>query len=379
MTNKSIFSKSKKDTLPVNKEISSNGLSWRKLSDGTGVWRYDVKINNTRKKGVLGKERDGITLSQARAEFEDLKARLRLESTKNKKNPHSLGCQLFVDAAENFLVWSKVHHSDFKHNKSRMNLHLIPKFGKNKLEDIMVSDVEDLKTDLLVEKELSVSTVKKIISLMSSVYEHAAKKDRALINPTRGISKFRTTPNEIKIYRDDEIEDLLTNGVRDSRDMTIVGLARFAGLRASETLGLDWKDVDLKKEKMLICQSALERSLRKTTKSGKSRWVCIPEKLKEILTQRLGETGGSGLVVSPDGDAPYYSLQKIFRKIKERAEVQNDAGYHGLRHTFATRAIEKGVTLPMVQKWMGHSCIETTMRYVHVSDAHSNDMAALLN
>jgi hypothetical protein len=61
--NESVFSGDAKKKLPVGKELNDGGLIWRKLKDGTGVWRCDIKINGARKKATIGRERDHITLS----------------------------------------------------------------------------------------------------------------------------------------------------------------------------------------------------------------------------------------------------------------------------------------------------------------------------
>ncbi len=68
------FSAANKKSLKVGQELTEHGLIWRKLQDGTGVWRYDFRMNKRRFKGVLGKESEGVTLSAARNQLKELKA-----------------------------------------------------------------------------------------------------------------------------------------------------------------------------------------------------------------------------------------------------------------------------------------------------------------
>lgn len=69
----------------------------------------------------------------------------------------------------------------------------------------------------------------------------------------------------------------------------------------------------------------------------------------------------------------------MFERIKANAGVESEANYHSLRHTFATRAIENGVDLPTLQRWLGHSDVKVTMRHVHGNDNHMRRMADKLD
>ena len=70
-----VFSNATKSALTANQEINDGGLIWRKLSDASGVWRYDFSTNGKRCKGVISKERDGVTLSAAREKLRNIRAR----------------------------------------------------------------------------------------------------------------------------------------------------------------------------------------------------------------------------------------------------------------------------------------------------------------
>lgn len=61
----------------------------------------------------------------------------------------------------------------------------------------------------------------------------------------------------------------------------------------------------------------------------------------------------------------YKNTDRSFRMVLKLANVKNFR-FHDLRHTVATRLVEKGVPLPVVQEILGHAKIETTMRYTHV-------------
>ena len=61
---------------------------------------------------------------------------------------------------------------------------------------------------------------------------------------------------------------------------------------------------------------------------------------------------------------PFTNIDKAFRNLKNKAEIKNLC-FHDLRHTAATRIVEKGIDLLVVKDILGHTSINTTMRYAH--------------
>jgi hypothetical protein len=254
--NESVFSDENKSELSVGSELNDAGLIWRKLGDGTGVWRCDFKINGNRKKATIGKERDHVTLSQARKEFELIKAKFRLDQQKLDGNASNLGCLLFSVAAKDFLEHSKVQHDDYVHNETRMRLHLLPVLADMTLASITSATVEGIRTSMLT-RNYKASTIDKVSILLSGVFQHARKQDPSLVNPSRGLRKLRSDAKEIDVFSRTETDTLLA-GAQDSTLMqSMLGLGLFAGLRAGEVIGLDWKDVDLDRGFLTIKQSVV--------------------------------------------------------------------------------------------------------------------------
>jgi len=65
--------------------------------------------------------------------------------------------------------------------------------------------------------------------------------------------------------------------------------------------------------------------------------------------------------------------QDIVKAVANRAEITKDVSPHVLRHTFATTSLQKRISLPTVQKIVGHDSLQTTAIYLNFTDVHIQD------
>lgn len=403
-TNKraSTFNEKAKKALAPGEELSENGIIYRKRKDGFGTWRFDFMQSGVRHKGVIGSDRDGITLSQAREFVSEIRAKAITDRISGRTGRSTQSSRQFKDVAEEYLNWSESHHQDHRHNVSRMNNHLLPRFSERRLGDITTAMIETMRTELRRD-DVSLQTIQRIVSLLSCTFDFAQKSDPNLDNPTTRLSRVKHQKTETVPFTREETEALLNIGAIQYNTVTrgpnkgkktenkaktaefrvIVGLALFAGLRASEALGLTWKDVDLDQGLIRIHQVAKEGTIRDSTKTYKPRSVPITGSLKPLLEDlrkhHVKAQRENGLLLSRNGTTPYNQIQVMFNRMRKQAGTPADKGYHALRHTFATRASEKNIDLKTIQRWLGHASISTTMIYVHSTEDHLEAAAKLLD
>jgi len=122
-------------------------------------------------------------------------------------------------------------------------------------------------------------------------------------------------------------------------------LAYHCGLRISEVINLKPEHIDRGQGLIKVVQG----------KGGKDRFVPYPRQIVKHFSQIPIKVGTR-------------TLQKALKSAVERAGIKKDIHYHSLRHSFATKLINKGMSMKSVQQLMGHASIKTTMDiYSHMT------------
>jgi integrase/recombinase XerD len=147
------------------------------------------------------------------------------------------------------------------------------------------------------------------------------------------------------------------------RDITICGFMLFCGLRSKEVISLMLDDI-----------SIFEEQTRVQGKGNKERIVPMPKNLIEVLGKYLKlerpKTESSYLFVvlkGPNRGNPLTSggLYKIFRYHRKASGIKH-ANPHRFRHTFGADMTRAGISVLALMRLMGHSHVQTTMRYVNL-------------
>jgi len=178
----------------------------------------------------------------------------------------------------------------------------------------------------------------------------------------------------------DEVRSVLAH-VKTFHTHVYLSTVYSCGLRLHEGLDLEVSDIDSRRMMIHVHRG----------KGAKDRYVALPQPTLHLLRQYWLTHRHPRLVFPARGhkrnDAHQAtqpvaksSVQSAFRQAKREAGVQKKGvAVHTLRHSYATHLLEAGVNLRVIQRYLGHSRLETTMLYLHLTQKGQEDACQLIN
>jgi integrase len=149
-------------------------------------------------------------------------------------------------------------------------------------------------------------------------------------------------------------------------------------LRVGELLALKWEDVDLKAASIRV-RRTFWKCQEGSPKGGKPRTVDLGAEVRAILTAHR-HLRGPYVFCRADGTRLTHSeVKNVVPNACRRAGLAKRLTTHGLRHTFASHLVMRGVTLVAVRDLLGHADIATTVRYAHLAPSVTRDAVRLLD
>jgi integrase len=177
-----------------------------------------------------------------------------------------------------------------------------------------------------------------------------------------------------------EADRLIATADPEWRAMIIVALR--CGLRIGELRALRWRDLELGPvNPALHVRQAMAREVLGTPKSEAGRrTVPLCRSAAAALRAHLRHLHSEIVFAQPDtGEILTEAMTRTPLRRAQKAAGLRHLGWHVLRHTFASHLVMRGAKLEAVKELMGHSTIDQTMRYVHLSPQFRQDTIALLD
>jgi integrase/recombinase XerD len=154
-----------------------------------------------------------------------------------------------------------------------------------------------------------------------------------------------------------EIKDLF-GVINNFRDLLIIKIIYYCGLRVGELLSLKIEDINLKEEIIKI------HSLKKRANQISERLIPIPKELKQALQSYLTIISKEQGIIF---DLTKQRIWQLVKKYSKKARIMKNVKVHTLRHSYATHVFESTGNLELVRELLGHEKIETTKIYTHLS------------
>jgi integrase/recombinase XerC len=228
--------------------------------------------------------------------------------------------------------------------------------------------VREWVINLLDDKKLENSSVNRKLSTLRSFYRYLLKIGAVDKDPMLrivGPKKKKVLPAFIREKEMDELIDLLESdkSYKGILHKTVILMLYLTGMRRAELLSLEDKDIDY-----------INNQIKVTGKRNKQRIIPFGEELEccmhEYMNARSDQfsQGFEKLLISVKGTPLSESqVETIVKDNLARVTTQQKRSPHVLRHTFATALLNNNADLVSIQKLLGHTNLNTTQVYTHVS------------
>ncbi len=287
--------------------------------------------------------------------------------------------------------------------RSHLDTHLLPAFGRRRLDSLEVDDVARLVARMStpeyrqeveartqgqgrVRRQRSVEgyrawTIRGTLSVAGRVFEYAQRRMRwSGRNPVRLLDsgeRPRSDQRERRILTRDELERLLA--AADDRSRPVFGFAAGTGCRLGEVLGLKWRAIDLDVGTATISHQVDRRGRYTPLKTKRSRrTIELPTELVAMLrAHKLGapseQSGPDGYVFATRNGTPYQhrnisgrALSRAIRQAGLDEDPKHLPTMHSFRHSFASAWIASGGDIVELSAHLGHRDPSVTMNtYSH--------------
>ena len=224
------------------------------------------------------------------------------------------------------------------------------------------NDIKEYIAWLISEKKASPSTIALAKAALKYYYDEVLKK---------GIVNLKTPKIAKKlpiVLTQDEVKLLLKHaGSKKSKIM--LKMLYSSGIRVSELVSLNTRDLELDNQTAWVRRG----------KEAKDRMVILSEAVVKDLRKYLENHLSGPLFLGKKGGLTTRNIQKIVKGAAERAGISKKVTPHTLRHSFATHLLEAGTDIRIIQELLGHSNLQTTQIYTHVSDEEKRKVKSPLD
>lgn len=232
---------------------------------------------------------------------------------------------------------------------------LIYYFHDTELKNISKGQFEQYLDFLVNKRRLSYSSLNVVINAFKYYRENMLGVETNAFYEMPKIIKAKQLPT---VLSREEVE-LILRKTTSLKYRAIFSLIYSTGLRINEAINLKITDIDKYSKTIFV----------KNGKGKKDRYVVLSDKILGLLREYYVEYRPKIYLFEnelKDEQLSERSIQIVFGQVVKQCRLNKTATIHTLRHSFATHLLESGVNIRHIQELLGHSDLNTTMRYTHI-------------
>jgi len=261
---------------------------------------------------------------------------------------------------DTYMPHIRVHRRNFQSTVSFIRLHILPRMGHRRLDEITPKMITEAHDDLKA-RGYALATANKMPILFKIFFNLARrmKVQGASTNPAQSLKLFQLNNSRERYLSAEEVQRLrsVLEECPYEQMRTIVPLLLMLGCRKRELLEARWEHIDLERRVWHIPMS----------KSGRARNVPLSSSAIEVFRSLERWEGCPYVLPNPATLKPWGNLHHQWDAIRKRAGLDG-VRIHDLRHSFASNLVNSGRSIYEVGRLLGHAQVKTTQRYAHLSD-----------
>lgn len=282
-----------------------------------------------------------------------------------------------------YYVQPRTKQRTFEKYSKQINKHVLPVLGEYNIDDLTAVTLQKFVA-ALIDKGLSANTVNGVITLLKTSLQRAVSVGVVQRQYSNFVVRPKTREKQVECFSKDE-QKKIERYVFDKNKPKLFGIVfcLYTGLRIGELLALTWDDVDLQKGIICVSKSCHDswengeyvKVIDEPKTESSMRIIPFPKQLLSRLKE-LKKLTKSGYVIGSERvhGAQVRSYQKTFESLLKKLKIPHK-GFHSLRHTFATRALECGMDVKTLSEILGHkNPMVTLKRYAHSMLEHKAEM-----
>lgn len=301
-----------------------------------------------------------LTFDQARKKAQRLRSEVTLGGDPAAAKAERKSIPTYAELAKQHLAHAESYQRSHGDIESIMRIHLIPRWGKLKLNEIKQQDVAKWLGEKRAEG-FAHSSVEKMRVTFHRAFELAVRWNipGGQPNPVKGIPRPRFD-NKRQRYLTATEAERLQRAVAASLNTQlkyIVGLLLLSGARKMELLKARWEHINLDRKDWHIPDS----------KTGKGRHVPLSQPAIDLIGQIPKWEKCPWLLPNPETKEPFVDIKRAWDSARKAAGLPG-VRIHDLRHSACSFMINAGIDLYAVGRIVGHADHQSTMRYSHLAN-----------